>query len=94
MTTIQKPTLVVQEFNTPEEIEEALSRLADRCNALPPHKQGFLAHTIRNNHLDLEVIALLVLMLENSDDDFKITSPELNKLISEAQAAVTGKEAP
>lgn len=94
MTTMQKPTLVVQEFNTPEEVEEALSQLADRCNALPPYKQGFLAHTIRTNNLDLEVIGLLVLMLENSDDDFNITSPELNQLIVEAQAAVTSKEAP
>jgi hypothetical protein len=94
MRDLERPELVLHEFSTPEEIEAALSGLAGRCNALPPHKQGFLAHTIRTNSIDLEVIALLVLMLENSDDDFQITNPVLKQLMAEAQAAVTGKEAP
>lgn len=88
MTDPQRPLLVVQEFNTPEEIEAAMSDLAGRCNALPPHKQGFLAQTLKTRApIDLEVIALLVLMLENSDDEFNITSPEINDLIAEALAS-------
>jgi hypothetical protein len=95
MTDPQRPMLVVEEFNTPEEIEAAMSDLAGRCNALPPHKQDFLAQTLKTQApIDLEVIALLVLMLENSDDEYKITSPELSQLMSEAQATVTAQETP
>ena len=94
MTTTKHQELVIEEFNTPEQVEAALAALVDRCNALPPAKQSFLAHTIRNNHLDIEVIAFLVLMLENSDDDFNITSPELEQLMSEALETHNGQEAP
>lgn len=84
MTSPPKEELVIQEFNTPEEIKAGLAQLTDRCNALPPSKQAFLAQVIQINDPEAEVIALLVLMLENSDDQFNITSPEVNDLIAEA----------
>lgn len=88
MTDNLTPSITVQEFNTPEEIEKAIEQLASRCSALPQAKQAFLAHLIQTNTLELEVLALLVLMLENSDDDFNITSPELNNLIRQSQSAM------
>lgn len=87
MTSPPKQELVIQEFNTPEQVEAALTDLTKRCYALPQPKQTFLARTLTNNpDLDAEVISLLVLMLENSDDDFNVTSPEINDLIAEALA--------
>lgn len=93
MTSPQKHELILEEFTTPEEVQAALTDLTNRCNALPPAKQRFLAHTLRNNQIDVEVIALIVLMLENSDDDFNITSPELNELIAESMEAHDNQEA-
>jgi len=93
MTAVQKPVLVIEEYNTPEEVEAALTSLTNRCYALPMPKQEFLANTIKKNpDLDVEVIALIVLMLENSDDNFNITSPELNDLIAESETAMNAKE--
>jgi hypothetical protein len=86
--TTKHQELVIEEFTTPEQVEAALEELTNRCYALPMPKQAFLATTIKKNpDLDVEVIALIVLMLENSDDDFNITSPELNELIAQATEA-------
>ncbi|MCT9624259.1 hypothetical protein HWD94_03860 [Pseudarthrobacter equi] len=92
MTSLNHEPQTDDETTIPRDLEAAITELADRCNSLPPQKQAFLADVIRNNSLELEVIDLLVLMLENSDDDFNITSPELNELIAESQAAVHAKE--
>jgi hypothetical protein len=88
MTAPRKQVLVIEEYTTPEQVEVALTDLTNRYYALPLPKQAFLAQTIATNPpIEPEVIALIILMLENSDDDFNITSPELNQLIAEANEA-------
>lgn len=81
-------------ITTPHDLEAAISYFADRCYALPPAKQKFLLGILAQGPaIHAETFDMLLLMLENSDDNFNITNPELNQLIAEATEAHKHQEA-
>ena len=73
---------------TAEQLEAAISQFADRCYALPAAKQQFLLGILAQGPaIHIDTFSILLHMLENSDDNFNITDPELNDLIATATAA-------
>lgn len=93
MNSLNKTPATDDDITRPKELEAAISQFAERCYELPPSKQQFILGVLAQGpatHMD--TFGLLLLMLENSDDDFNITSPELNKLITQAEAAHETKE--
>ncbi|MBT2538773.1 hypothetical protein [Arthrobacter sp. ISL-69] len=78
-----------------EELEATISQFADRCYALPPRKQQFLLGILAPGPaIHIETFALLLLMLEDSDDDFNITNPELNDMIARAHETHDSSQEP
>lgn len=85
MSALNEPEVVVYEVSTPEDIDAAMSELAGRCNDLPPKKQAFLIQAIESNPgLEIETMSLLVLLLENSDDEYNITTPAVKQMLADA----------
>lgn len=79
---------------TDDDLDAAISQFADRCYELPPRKQQFLIGLLsKGPAIHVETFDILLQLLENSDDDFNITSPELNELITEAIQAHDNQEA-
>ncbi|QHK19384.1 hypothetical protein GU243_06100 [Pseudarthrobacter psychrotolerans] len=81
------------EVASPEELEAAITQFADRCYALPPSKQHFLLATLAQRPaIHIDTFAILLIMLESSDDGFNINDPELNRMVEHALTRHTPQE--